>query len=111
MKKSLIFIISILLCILLLASCGGGGNGESVTEKKQGDDSTDKGNNNDDNPDDDYVVNESETVGGEVCIHVPQGAGTVVEPSFESGGYTEYTCSKCGEKFKDELTAPLRHNY
>lgn len=111
MKKNLIFIISILLCMLLLASCGVGSNSEGVTENNQGDNSTDKDNNNDDTPDDDYVVNESETPGGEVCIHVPKGAGTVVEPSFEGGGYTEYTCSECGEKFKDQFTAPLPHNY
>ena len=35
----------------------------------------------------------------------------VVEPSFESGGYTIYTCSVCGYSYTGNETAQLQHHY
>jgi len=31
----------------------------------------------------------------------------IIEPTAESGGYTEYTCTECGKSYKDSYTDPL----
>ena len=36
---------------------------------------------------------------------------TVVLPTCESAGYSEYTCLRCQNTYRDEMTAPLGHDY
>ncbi len=36
---------------------------------------------------------------------------TVVKPTTTKGGYTLYTCSRCTDSYKDNLTAPTGHWY
>ena len=35
----------------------------------------------------------------------------VVEPNYETGGYTEHTCTICGHAYRDNLADPLVHIY
>ena len=36
---------------------------------------------------------------------------SVTEPTCTSGGYTIFTCSNCGDSYRDNETQPLGHNY
>ena len=36
---------------------------------------------------------------------------TVVEPTYEHGGYTEHICETCGYAYRDKETDPLGHHY
>ena len=36
---------------------------------------------------------------------------SVVDPTYETQGYTLHTCSVCGYSYKDNYTNPLEHNY
>ena len=36
---------------------------------------------------------------------------TIIEPTYESGGYTLHSCETCGYSYKDNETAKLNHNY
>lgn len=36
---------------------------------------------------------------------------SITEPTCTSGGYTIFTCSNCGDSYKDNITQPLGHNY
>lgn len=35
----------------------------------------------------------------------------VADPTYESGGYTTYTCSVCGYSYRGDETSQLEHNY
>ena len=35
----------------------------------------------------------------------------VIKPTYESGGYTVYTCTVCGYSYKADITDKLEHNY
>ena len=45
----------------------------------------------------------------EPCKH--DYKAVVTEPTCEDGGYTTYTCSKCGDSYKDDETEKLGHKY
>ena len=36
---------------------------------------------------------------------------TIIEPSFETGGFTNHKCTECGYEFNDTFTDPLNHSY
>ncbi len=44
----------------------------------------------------------------EVCVH-EYGEGIVHLPDCTSGGYTEYTCTLCGESYRDNYTDRAEH--
>ena len=51
-----------------------------------------------------------------ICDHDPSISNstlkaTVVAPTCEKGGYTQFECKTCGQKFKGEYTAMLGHSY
>ena len=50
-----------------------------------------------------------EYAGGAACDHDYQPV--VTPPSCTEGGYTTYTCSKCGDSYAGDETAPLGHDY
>lgn len=37
--------------------------------------------------------------------------GVVTNPTYDSGGYTTYTCTVCGHSYIGDLTPQLKHNY
>ena len=53
-----------------------------------------------------YIDNVQYTVG---CNHSYDAV--VTNPDCENGGYTTYTCSKCGESYVDNYTEALGHSY
>ena len=115
MIKKYLSLFSIILCIFLLASCSPAGTGETHTESGSvndgpADPSVDSG--NDDNADDDYdVIIPGGTDEGTTDHNHVYGEGNVIAPTFEAGGYTEYTCKECGATYKDSHTAPLSHSF
>ena len=50
-----------------------------------------------------------ETVAVEALGH--DYAAAVTEPTCLEGGYTTYTCSRCGDTYADNETAPLGHDF
>ena len=115
MIKKYLSLFSIILCIFLLASCSPAGTGETHTESGSvndgpADPSVDSG--NDDNADDDYdVIIPGGTDEGTTDHNHVYGEGNIIAPTFEAGGYTEYTCKECGATYKDSHTAPLSHSF
>ena len=108
MKKRFLLILSVIACLLILVACQGAGSSaetETATGSSQNS-NPDKDNNIDDNPDDDYDVIE-----GDNHTHTAGELIAVVEPTFEAGGYSEYTCSECGSSFKKDYTNPLKHSF
>ena len=47
----------------------------------------------------------------DVTFHEAAGEGTVTAPLCTVKGYTSYSCSKCGESYRTEYTAPLGHDF
>lgn len=45
----------------------------------------------------------------ESSSHVHSYEAVVTEPTCTEGGYTTYTCSVCGDSYKDDFTDPLGH--
>lgn len=44
------------------------------------------------------------------CAHT-YGAGVVTSPTCSNGGYTAYTCKKCGESYTNNQTEALGHSF
>ncbi|MBP3376640.1 MAG: carbohydrate-binding domain-containing protein, partial [Clostridia bacterium] len=59
---------------------------------------------------DSQTESSTETVGETDHEHI-YGEGTVIPPTFDAGGYTEYVCEVCGEKKQDNITDQLTHSY
>ena len=65
-----------------------------------------------------FIYNDTHHWHPSTCGHDVQGGrerhdfvDEVIEPTYESGGYTIHTCSVCGYSYKDERTDKLIHEY
>lgn len=58
----------------------------------------------------DWAAEQKETV-QDISLAGHSYQTTVTEPTCTEWGYTTYTCTVCGKTFKDNLTAPLGHDY
>ena len=91
-----------LICLLLaallltapaLVGCGGGGEGSETPSQSQSKPNKDS---------------EKESESEAECEHV-YAATKVVEPNCTTDGHTVYTCSKCNDTYKDDITQKLGH--
>ena len=58
-----------------------------------------------------YVTDWSEPVFYQIDICTHSYTASVTKPTCTAGGYTTYTCSKCGHSYVDDRTAALGHGW
>ncbi|MBE6632164.1 MAG: sigma-70 family RNA polymerase sigma factor, partial [Ruminococcaceae bacterium] len=96
---------------------------ESGTEDKEANAGTESASESESETETEYkpsVTEEDETANFEkdtdetetyICAHEFSDDGIPVDPTCTEKGYTEYTCSKCGDNVKAEFVNALGHSY
>ena len=51
------------------------------------------------------------TARGDVVEHTPKSAGAITKPTCTAGGYVTYECGVCGERYREETSPALGHDY